>query len=409
MEYRFARRMAGMAASEVREILKVTERPEILSFAGGLPAPELFPAEDLSVHAQALLREEGVRALQYAPTEGYLPLREWIADRMNTVWGTTGLAPNNIIITSGSQQGLDLVAKLFIDEGDLVWCESPTYLAALGAFKVFQPRFQPMPTDEHGVILEGLEDRILQERPKFVYVIPTFQNPSGRTWSMERRRGFMELMTRYEIPVIEDNAYFEVRFDEIEYVSLKAFDPKGLVVCLGSFSKVLCPGLRVAWIAATAEIIGQFVVIKQSTDLQTSNFNQMLVSRYLKATSFDERLQKIRDTYRARRDAMAAALEEELPPGVTFTMPAGGMFTWLEMPEGVDAHRLLERCLKANVAIVPGFAFFAGDGKRNTARVNFSNLPPDKIRYGVRLIATAVAEEMAAERPQAIRPPAVHA
>ncbi len=399
MEYRFARRMAGMSASEVREILKVTERPEILSFAGGLPAPELFPTEELAVHSRALLEEEGVRALQYAPTEGYRPLRDWIAERMNKGWGTS-LGPDEILITSGSQQGLNLTTTLFLDEGDLVWCESPTYLAALGAFKASMPRFQEMPTDEDGVILEGLEERLKRDRPKLVYVIPTFQNPSGRTWSMERRRGFMELMTRHEIPVIEDNAYYEVCFDPVEYTSLKSFDPKGLVISLASFSKVLCPGLRVAWIAATKEVIDRYVVIKQSTDLQTSNFNQMLIYRYLKANDFEARLKLIRDTYRPRRDAMVAALEEELPPGMTFTRPAGGMFLWLELPQGVDAHSLLQRCLAAQVAFVPGFAFFPENGKRNTARLNFSNLPPEKIRFGVHVFARCLAEEMAANAAQ---------
>ena len=394
MEYRLSKRMEQLTASEVREILKVTERPDILSFAGGLPAPELFPAGDLAEHARALLEEEGVRALQYAPTEGYLPLREWIANRMNGVWGTS-LGTDEILITSGSQQGLDLVAKLFLDEGDLVWCESPTYLAALGAFKVFGPRFQEMPTDSDGVVLEGLEERLKRERPKMAYVIPTFQNPSGKTWTPERRKGFMELMTRYEVPVVEDNAYFEVKFDGLEYQSLKAYDPKGLVVCLASFSKVLCPGLRVAWLAATRDLISRFVILKQSTDLQTSNFNQMLVYRFLKACDFDARLQRIRDTYRVRRDAMVAALEEELPHGLEFTRPGGGMFIWLDLPEGVNAHALLDRCLKSKVAFVPGAAFHPEEPRKNTARLNFSNLPPEKIRYGVRVFAQALAEEMA--------------
>ncbi|MGI5843829.1 MAG: PLP-dependent aminotransferase family protein [Candidatus Xenobium sp.] len=397
---RFARRMAGMSASEVREILKVTERPEILSFAGGLPAPELFPTKELAVQAKALLEEEGIRALQYAPTEGYLPLREWICERMNTVWGSQ-VTPSEILITSGSQQGLDLTTKVFLDEGDLVWCESPTYLAALGAFNAAMPRYEEMVTDQDGVILDGLEERLKKTPPKMVYVIPTFQNPSGRTWSMERRRGFMELMTKYGIPVIEDNAYYEVRFDEVEYCSLKSFDPEGLVVSLASFSKVLCPGLRVAWVAASPEIISRYIIIKQSTDLQTSNFNQMLIYRFLKNHDFDQRLEQLRDTYRIRRDAMVAALEEELPEGVNFTRPAGGMFIWLEMPENIDAHALLQRCLKAFVAFVPGFTFYPENGRRNTARLNFSNLPPEKIRQGVRAFAHCLAEEMEARQPQA--------
>ena len=394
MNERFSRRMQFLTASEVREILKVTERPEILSFAGGLPAPELFPSEELAKHAQALLMEEGPKALQYAATEGYTPLRKWIAGRLNSHWGMHVDVPN-VMITSGSQSGLDLVAKLFLDKDDLVWCEVPTYLAALASFRVFQPRFEEMPTNDDGVILEGLEERILKNKPKMVYVIPTFQNPSGRTWPMWLRKGFMELMTRYDITVIEDNAYYEVCFDDIEYCSLSAFDPKGLVVSLASFSKVLCPGLRVAWISAAPEVIDKLVVLKQSTDLQTPTFNQMLVHRFLMANDFEERIKLIRDTYRARRDAMLAELAESLPEGCKYTHPGGGMFVWVEMPENVSAHKLLQRCLKSFVAVVPGSSFYPTYVKENTCRLNFSNLPPDTVRHGVRVFCNALREEIA--------------
>lgn len=394
MEYNFARRMQIMTASEIREILKVTERPEILSFAGGLPAPELFPSEELSRLSQQLLAEEGAKALQYTTTEGYKPLREWIVNRLTSNWGMQDINTDNILITSGSQSGLDLVAKLFLDEGDLVWCEAPTYLAALASFRVCQPRFAAMDTDENGVILEGLEERIKAEKPKLVYVIPTFQNPSGRTWPMALRKAFMELMTKYEIPVIEDNAYYEVRFDDLEYCSLSHFDPKHLVVSLGSFSKVLCPGLRVAWVSAAAEIIRSLVVIKQSTDLQTPTFNQMLVWRYLMANDFEERVTLIRDTYRERRDAMLAELDQSAPAGLKYTRPAGGMFVWVEMPECINAHKLLQRCLKMFVAVVPGAAFYPCEQPENTARLNFTNLPPDTVRHGVRVFCQAVKEEL---------------
>lgn len=398
MKYRLASRMSELTASEIREILKVTARPEVISFAGGLPAPELFPGDDLAEEAERLLKEEGAMALQYSTTEGYAPLRKWISERMNGTWGTN-LVPDEILITSGSQQGLDLTAKLFLDEGDLVFTESPTYLAALGSFKVFLPRFVEIPTDDEGMVLEALEARLREEKPKLIYVVPNGQNPSGRTWSVERRQKFMEIVTRHEVPVIEDNAYFEVLFDCPKVPSMKAFDPKDLVVCLGSFSKVLCPGLRVGWVAAHPEILAGYVILKQSTDLHTASFSQMLIHRYLQTCDFEARLTRIRETYRFRRDAMLAALEEEMPEGVTWTRPAGGMFLWLTLPEGIDGHALLARCLEHNVAFVPGAAFFAHPGHGNTARLNYSNMPPERIREGIRRFAQVLREMMASMKP----------
>ncbi len=395
MEYLFAKRMQRLTASEVREILKITERPEILSFAGGLPAPELFPSKEISEHCQAVLADEKTKfkALQYSTTEGFNPLREWIVGRLNSAWGMS-CNINNVLITSGSQSGLDLVAKLMLDDNDLVWCETPTYLAALASFRVFGPRFEDMPTDENGVIVEGLEERILKEKPKMVYVIPTFQNPSGRTWTMERRQAFMELMTKYEIMVIEDNAYYEICYDDLEYCSLSKFDPKGLVISLGSFSKVLCPGLRVAWISGQEKVIEKLVILKQSTDLQTPTLNQMVVHRYLTHTSFEDRVNLIRNTYRERRNAMLEVLATDLPEGASFTRPGGGMFVWVTMPEPVNATVLLQRCLKSFVAVVPGHSFYPVNPPHNTCRLNFSNLPPDTVRYGVKTFCNCLREEI---------------
>lgn len=396
MEYHLAHRMQVVNASEIREILKVTERPEILSFAGGLPAPELFPHKELAEHSTALLREEGTKALQYSTTEGYNPLREWIIARLAERWNIKGLTLENIMITSGSQSGLDLVSKVFLDEGDCVWTEEPTYLAALTSFRSMGAVFASMPCDDDGVIIEGLEERLKAGKPKFVYVIPTFQNPSGRTWTMERRRAFVELMTRYEVPIIEDNAYFEVCYDDVEYCSLCSFDTKGLVLSLGSFSKVLCPGLRVAWITGSKELIRRLVIIKQSTDLQTPTFSQMLVYRYLKAVDFNARVKMLCDVYRERRDAMIGEFEKQAPEGVRFTRPQGGMFVWVEMPEYIDSHVLLERCLKNFVAMVPGTSFYPLEPKNNMARFNFSNLPPASIRHGVCVICKCMKEEIEA-------------
>ncbi|MDO5297351.1 MAG: PLP-dependent aminotransferase family protein [bacterium] len=397
MEYQFALRTKKVTASEVREILKIVARPEIMSFAGGLPAPELFPVDEVGRQCQAVLAEQGPKALQYATTEGYNPLRQWIVDRLTNKWHIN-VGIDNVLITSGSQSALDMISKLMVDEGDVIWCETPTYLAALTAFRLLGPTFEAMPSDDDGVIVDGLEERILQHKPKMVYVIPTFQNPSGRTWSMERRKAFMELMTKYEIMVVEDNAYFELCFDDIEYCSLTNFDPKGLVISSCSFSKVLCPGLRVAWINAAAPVIEKLVIIKQSTDLQTATLNQMVVHRFLTHNDFDARVKMICDVYGERRDAMLDELGKSLPEGCTFTHPRGGMFVWVTMPECVDDDRLLQRCLTYNVAVVPGHSFYPVDPKKNTVRLNYSNLPPEKIHYGVSKVCQAIAEEIAASQ-----------
>ncbi|MGM9991757.1 MAG: PLP-dependent aminotransferase family protein [Candidatus Bruticola sp.] len=398
MTYNLANRMNFIAASEVREILKVTERPEILSFAGGLPAPELFPYEELSTLASAVLHEEGVRALQYATTEGYTPLRQWIINRLNDYWGMHIEGLDNILITSGSQSGLDLVSKLFIDQDDIVWAEAPTYMAALSAFRVCGAKFEEIECDDDGIIIEDLVSKLKTRRPKFIYVITNFQNPSGRTWSMERRRKFMELMTEYEIPVVEDNAYYEINFEDFEHCSLSRFDTKGLVVSLGSFSKVLCPGLRVAWITASKELTRKLVILKQATDLHTPLFNQMLIYRYLISHDFNERLALLRGIYKERRDAMVSELEVSAPEGVRFTRPRGGMFVWIELPPEIKAKKLLQRCLTHHVAMVPGDSFYPVTHKPNMARFNFSNLPPETIRHGVRVLCDSIREEMEAVR-----------
>lgn len=398
MSVRLARRMAEVKASDVRELLKVTQHPEVISLAGGLPAPELFPAAELAREAERLLVEEGARALQYSTTEGHPPLRAWIAAHMSSAWGAAVTA-DEVLITTGSQQGLDLTAKLFLDEGDLLLCESPTYLAALQSFQVFGPRCVGVPTDDQGLDLDALERQLDRERPKLLYVIPNAQNPSGRTWSVERRRAFVELITRHKLPVIEDAAYGDVIFDGAIPPALKAFDTRGLVVTLGTFSKILCPGLRLGWVAASPELREKYVILKQSTDLHTPTLTQMLAARWLQSADFDANLARIRALYRERRDVMVAALESELP-GLRFTRPAGGLFVWLQLPEGVDARELLKRCLDRQVAFVPGGSFFAGEAQHNTARLNFSNMPPERIREGIRRLAAALRELTSAVQPR---------
>lgn len=392
MEMHLAHRMDILKASDVRELLKVTQRPEVISFAGGLPAPEFFPGERLAAIAREILATDGARALQYSTTEGYAPLRGQIASRLNAL-SETRFTADNILITAGSQQGLDLTGKLFLDEGDEVLCESPTYLSVIGAWNVFRPTWVEVPTDDEGMDMEALEERLGRcRRPKLIYVVPNFQNPSGRTWSLDRRRRLMEVAGRRGIPVVEDNPYGELRFEGQALPSLKAFDERGLVISLGTFSKIFCPGLRLAWLAAEQPLYEKYVILKQGTDLHTATLSQMMVSRYMERYDLDEDVRHITEAYRIRRDAMLAALERELPEDVRVTRPAGGLFLWAELPPGVNARDLLGRCVARDVAFVPGEAFFPNGGHENTLRLNFSNMPPDRIAEGIRRIAAALAE-----------------
>lgn len=394
MTTRFARRMEALKASEIREILKVTQRPEVISFAGGLPAPELFPVKRLAAATEKVFEEEGTRALQYSTTEGHPPLRRKIAERMKATWGAQ-VTPEQILVTSGSQQGLDLTGKLFLDEGDVVLCESPTYLGALSAWNVMRPRWVEVATDDDGMDPAALEAKLrAHPNAKAIYVIPTFQNPSGRTWSLERRRRFMEVVERHEVWVVEDNPYGELRLEGDPVPSLKSFDTKGSVVALGTFSKVFCPGLRIAWVAADLSVIERLVILKQGADLQTATLSQLQVNRYLEENDLDADIAKIVPVYRERRDAMLSALEKEMPAGVRWTRPEGGLFLWMTLPANLNARTLLDECVRQNVAFVPGGAFFPNGGNENTLRLNYSNMPIERIREGVKRLAASTAKEM---------------
>jgi len=408
MTTRFARRMEALKASEIREILKVTQRPEVISFAGGLPAPELFPVQALADVTQKILEEEGTRALQYSTTEGHPPLRSWIAARL-AAHGGGRFTADDILVTAGSQQGLDLTGKLFLDEGDVVLCESPTYLGAISAWNVFRPRWVEVPTDDEGMVPEAL-GQLLGRHPnaKIVYVVPNFQNPSGRTWSLERRRSLMEVADRYDVFVVEDNPYGELRFEGTPLPSIASFDRAGRVISLGTFSKVFCPGLRVGWVAARSPLHEKLVILKQGADLQTSTLTQMQVARYLAENDLDENIARLIPVYRERRDAMLEALEKEMPAGVRFTRPAGGLFLWVQLPEGVSARTLLDECLRHNVAFVPGGAFFPNGGHEETFRLNYSNMPVDRIREGIRRLASAL-DQLLLKRDRGILLPGAEA
>ena len=390
----FARRIDAMKASEIRELLKLTARPDIISFAGGLPAPELFPVEEMKAAAIAVMEESGRQAMQYSTTDGFPRLREQIAQRMGEKNGIHTDA-DHILVTSGSQQGLDYSARVFLDEGDVVLMESPSYMGAINAFKACQPKFVEVPTDDGGMIMEELEKILATtERVKMIYVIPDFQNPTGRTWSLERREKFMEIINRYEIPVIEDNPYGELRFEGEYLPALKSMDTKGLVVFLGTFSKILAPGYRLGWVCASDEILFKYNLMAQAAALQASTISQMETAKWIDMFDLDAHVAKIREVYGRRRTVMVETMERELPSCCKFTKPDGGLFTWIELPEYMNAKELQLKCLEKKVAFVPGGTFYPNGGHENTMRLNYSCMPEEKIVQGITALAEAIKENL---------------
>jgi 2-aminoadipate transaminase len=393
MDLQLSRLADQLRASEIREILKLTTQPGMISFAGGLPALELFPLNEVRAASETVYDRHGREALQYSTTEGNADLREKLALRMNRKCGTQVTA-SQIQITSGSQQGLDLTAKVFLDPGDLILCESPTYIGAIGAFRQFHPRFLEVPTDEDGMIISELA-RYLEERGpvKLIYVIPDFQNPSGHRWTINRRREFMALVQRHGVPVIEDCPYADLSFDLKRLPSLKSMDRNEQVFYLGTFSKTFCPGLRIAWVAGRESVIRKYVLAKQSTDLHTATLNQMQVCAYLEQNDLDTNIRRICDVYRERRDVMLAAMDRTFPKGVCYTRPEGGLFLWVELPTGINARDLLVKSIEQKVAFVPGGSFFPNGGHENTLRLNFSAMVPERIEAGITKLA-AIMDKM---------------
>lgn len=358
MTLKYADRMQRMKASEIRELLKLTQDPTIISFAGGLPAEELFPVEELMEISKKILERDRGKALQYSTTEGHIPLRRAIAKRMKNLG--MDFTEDNILITNGSQQGLEFSGKIFINNGDVILCERPTYLGAIDAFKAYGPEFVEVETDDNGMIMEDLE-RILKEvkNVKFIYLVPDFQNPSGRTWNRERRKRLVELADEYGVAIIEDNPYGELRFEGESLPAVASFDTSGKVVFLGTLSKVFCPGLRIGWVAASTEVIEKYILIKQSSDLQTNTFAQMQASMFLEEYDIQAHTEKIKNLYRIRRDLMIKTMKEEFPQAVNWTYPEGGLFIWVILPEHMNGRELALKALEENVAFVPGGSFFA--------------------------------------------------
>jgi len=398
-EYRYAHRTQKMGSSVIRELLKLTEQPDIISFAGGLPAPEVFPIKQFREACNYVLDHFGAQALQYGTTEGYEPLRNMIA--RHTARYSVEVATDNIMITSGSQQALDFIGRLFLNRGDYIVVESPTYLGALQAWNAYGAQYIPVRADENGMIVDELE-AALRVGPKFIYVLPNFQNPSGSTLSLERRKKLVEIADKYGVPIVEDDPYGQLRYEGEHIPSVVSLDSKfrgpngghysGNVIYLSTFSKLLAPGLRLAWVIAPPQVIRKLVMAKQAADLHTSSFIQYVAYEVAKGGFIDEHVKMIRSTYKERRDVMIEMMEEMFPAEVTWRKPQGGMFLWGILPEDMDAADVLKHAIEKKVAFVPGMAFHPkGDGK-NTMRLNFSYSSPDLIREGVTRLGDALKE-----------------
>ena len=344
----------------------------------------------------AILEKEGQQALQYSTTEGYVPLRKHIAERMKSAFQTE-CSYEDIIITAGSQQGLSLLGNIFLNKDDIVLVESPTYMGATTAFNVKFPQFVEVPTDDKGMIPEELDKIIAKygDRIRLMYVIPDFQNPSGITWPLERRQAFMNIINQHDIPVIEDDPYGELRYEGKSLPTLKSMDKKGNVIFFGSFSKILMPGLRLGWMVAAPEILEKAVMLKQTVDLQSSSFAQRQVSYYIDMFDLDAHVQEIRNLYGKRRTLMYDSMKKYFPEGVTFTYPEGGLFTWVTLPEGMDAKAMMPKVIAKKVAYVPGTAFYPNGGHANHFRLNYSNMPEERIVEGIKRLADVLKEEIA--------------
>ena len=408
---RYALRTKTIKSSAIRELLKFTQKPEIISFAGGLPAPDVFPTERFREACNKVLAENAHLALQYGASEGYEPLREMIA-RHTARYGVKA-KPENVMITSGSQQALDLIGKLLINPGDRVLVEAPTYLGALQAFNVYGAEYLSVPSDNEGLRTDLLEPS-LRFGPKFMYVLPNFQNPGGTTLAEGRRHELVLLADRYGIPIIEDDPYGQLRYEGEHLPPLIMVDRQNLrrdngysignVIYLSTFSKTLSPGLRLGWIVAPPDVITKMVQLKQGADLHTSTFGQMVAYEVARDNFLDEHIRLIRRVYGERRNVMLKAMEENFPPEVTWTHPQGGLFLWVSLPAGMNCEQLFQAALKENVAFVPGDSFYAGNGYADEARrhfrLNFSNASPEQIREGIRRLGVAIKKQLVELHPE---------
>ena len=386
MNYPFARRMNKIPRSFVREILKVTDDEDMISFAGGLPNPQSFPVEAIKDATSKVLTEDGEKVLQYSTTEGYRPLRELIAQR----YKRQGLKVevDDILITNGSQQCLDLVGKIFLDRDDGVVMERPTYLAAIQAFGLYEPRFHSVPLLSDGVDTKALENILKEEDIKLFYSVTSFQNPTGITYSRDKREKVAEILTEHDTILVEDNPYGEIRFMGEDIPPIKSQLPDSIL--FGTFSKIVSPGMRMGWIVAPPEVMDKLITAKQASDLHSNYFTQRVVYQYLQNNDVDIHIQKIRKLYKSQRDEMVRSIREYLPEGVKHTAPEGGMFLWVTLPEGMSSMDLFELALEEKVAFVPGETFYTESPEKNTMRLNFSNSSEEEIIKGMKRLGKSI-------------------
>lgn len=377
----FAERMNYIPKSFIREILKVTSQPEVISFAGGLPNPSSFPSEALRDAALCVLTEDSKNVLQYGISEGYLPLRELLAKKY-TEQGMP-VQPDEILITNGSQQGLDLCGKIFLDKGNKVLLEAPSYLGAIQAFSAYQPEFLSIPLQQDGVDTTALSQTLWQHDIKLFYGIPNFQNPTGISYSLEKRKKVAELLKQRSTIFVEDDPYGEIRFSGAFIPPVKQFLPEQTIL-LGSFSKIVAPGLRMGWVVAKKEIIEKMIIAKQATDLHSNFLSQRIIHRLFMDHDIESHINKIRLMYKQQKDYMIELIRKHFPEAIRYTNPEGGMFIWLTLPEHLDAHQLLDDASTQKVVFVPGQSFFVDGTGHNTIRLNFSNSPAEEMEEGIK-------------------------
>lgn len=396
-DHRYAHRTAGMTSSFIRELLKVTAQPDIISFGGGFPAAELFPLDRVKEACDKVLTENGAKALQYSQTEGYAPLRGLIAANVSR-YGIN-VSADNVLITTGSQQALDIIGRIFINRGDRVLTESPTYLGALQAWNAYGAAYETVISDNDGLSTDNLA-KVIGSHIKFMYVLPNFQNPAGVTLTLERRQKLVELADRFCVPIVEDDPYGQLRFEGEHLPPVVVLDDalrdngilsyRGNVIYTSTVSKILAPGLRIGWVIAPTEVIKKMVQAKQGADLQCSTFDQYVAYELLQGDWMKDHIQTLRKVYKERRDAMLQAFEDFMPEGTTWTRPQGGLFLWLRLPEGCNATELFPIAVEEKVAYVPGEPFYPNGGPLNTMRLNFSACNPETIRVGVERLARMV-------------------
>jgi len=387
----FTDHVAKMSTSIIREILKYSSQPGVISLAGGYPAPDMFPIEDLKKAAADCIDEFQSTCLQYSFSMGLPQLREVIAERESKLGAPTKM--ENIIITSGSQQGIDMLGRAFIEPGDYIITESPTYVGALQAFNFYKPKYATVDMDRDGMIVEQVEDAIKKYHPKMIYTVSNFQNPTGITMTEERRRELVKVATKYNIPIVDDNPYGEIRFAGQPVPSLKEIGGDA-VISLGTFSKLIAPGLRIAWMNCPASIIHLFEKVKQGTDLHTNTFTQFMIYNYIKSGKLDDHIKEIIKNYGAKRNHMIKEMEKHFPEGITWTHPEGGLFIWCELPEGMSASKLMPEVVKAKVTYVYGFPFFPDGRGDNTFRLNFSNASLETISQAIERLAKVFKAHM---------------